>query len=154
MGIECISHIGICVRDCDRSIGFYRDLLGFEVVSEGQYAGEPSNTLLQLEDVDLRVAYLEREGTRIELLEFRSPGPEGDSAARPVNRLGLTHLSFRVRDLDSLVSQLESAGTPILLNRRIEVPEFHTRAVFITDPDGQPIELFEAPGDPTRPPGG
>ena len=153
MSILRLTHIGICVSDMERSLRFYRDLLGFKYVSRLDVAGEPSNTLLELEDVKLRAEYLERDGTRIELLHYASPGTQGDGAPAPMNRLGLTHLSLRVDDLGGLVQELTKAGVRVLESTNIYNPEFRAGAIFVTDPDGTRIELVDAPGDPTRPPG-
>lgn len=148
-----LTHVGICVSDWERSLRFYRDLLGFKYLSELQVAGEPSNTLLQLNDVALRAIYLERDGTRIELLHYASPGYRGDGTPRPMNELGLTHLSLRVDDLAATVDSLKTAGVRVLAPTRIDIPAFDAAAVFIVDPDGTLIELVQAPGDPAAPPG-
>lgn len=132
---------------------FYRDVLGFKYLSELQVAGEPSATLLQLENVDLRAAYLERDGTRIELLHYASPGHQGDGQPRPMNHLGLTHLSVRVDNLAETLRELDQAGVRILPQTKIDIPAFQAAAVFVADPDGTRIELVQSPGDPTVPPG-
>jgi glyoxylase I family protein len=154
MGLVRLTHIGICVSDWERSLRFYRDVLGFKYLSELQVAGEPSNTLLQLNDVALRAIYLERDGTRIELLHYASPGHCGDGSPRPMNQLGLTHLSLRVDDLDATLDSLKTAGARVLAPTRIDIPAFEAAAVFVVDPDGTLIELVQAPGDPAVPPGG
>ena len=148
-----LTHIGICVSDWERSLSFYRDVLGFKYLSELQVAGEPTNTLLQLDNVELRASYLERDGTRIELLHFASPGHRGDGQPRPMNQLGLSHLSLRVDNLAATRQELEKAGVRILEHTRIDIPAFEAAAVFIADPDGTLIELVQAPGDPALPPG-
>ncbi len=142
-----ISHIGICVSDWERSLRFYRDVLGFQHAFELEVSGEPSNTLLALKDVDLRAIYLERDGVRIELLHYASPGHTGDGDPRAMNALGLTHLSLRVDDLDAFLRELEAAEVDVLSETRIEIPEAETQAIFITDPDGMRIELVQQPGD-------
>src|SRR5262245_1188305 len=96
MTVLRMTHIGICVTDLQRSTRFYTDGLGFRMRSEFQTQGEPSDTLLQLRDVTLHAVYLERDGTRLELLHYASPGTVGDGATAPMNRRGLTHLSLRV----------------------------------------------------------
>src|ERR1700687_4765958 len=143
-----LTHIGICVSDWERSLRFYRDVLGFRHVSNLHVAGGPSNKLLQLTNVDLKAIYLERDGTRIELLHYASPGHRGDGAPRPMNQLGLTHLSLRVDNLPATVAELQHAGVRILDRTRIDIPAFDAAAVFITDPDGTLIELVQSPGDP------
>src|SRR5262249_38705186 len=153
MSLLRLTHIGICVSDWERSLRFYRDALGFQYRSELQVAGEPSETLLQLRNVELRALYLERDGTRIELLHYASPGHSGDGNPRPMNQLGLTHLSLRVDDLAETVADLKRAGVRILDQTHIDIPAFEAAAVFITDPDGTLIELVQSPGDPAVPPG-
>ena len=34
MEATCVTHIGICVRDMDRSLAFYRDILGMKVLGD------------------------------------------------------------------------------------------------------------------------
>jgi catechol 2,3-dioxygenase-like lactoylglutathione lyase family enzyme len=142
-----VSHVGICVSDWKRSLRFYHDVLGFRYVHELELSGEPASTLLQLEDLDFRAITLEREGLRIELLHYERPGHVCGQIPRPMNQLGLTHLSLRADDLDATVSELEEAGVDIREPTRIDVPEANARAVFITDPDGTLIELVQRPGD-------
>lgn len=153
MSVLRLSHVGICVSDLERSIRFYRDLLGFKRVSELEISGEPTTTLLQLDDVDLHAVYLERDGTRIELLHYRRPGATGDGSPRAMNQLGLTHLSFRVDQLSALLQTLKTAGVCVLERSKIDIPAFDAAAVFVTDPDGTLIELVQAPGDPSALPG-
>lgn len=154
MSLLRLTHIGICVADLERSLRFYRDVLGFAYRAEIRVTGEPSTTLLQLDDVDLRAVYLERDGTRIELLHYAAPGHRGTGETRPMNQLGLTHLSLRVDDLATTLADLKSAGVRILDRTHIDIPAFGAAAIFVTDPDGVLIELVQAPGDPAAPPGG
>jgi catechol 2,3-dioxygenase-like lactoylglutathione lyase family enzyme len=142
-----VSHIGICVSDWKRSLRFYHDVLGFRYVHEREAKGEPSDTLLRLSGVSLREVYLEREGVRLGLRCYDSPGHTGEGKPRPMNRLGLTHLSLRVGDLDAALGEIEAAGVRVLRDTRIEIPEARTKAAFITDPDGTLIELVQQPGD-------
>jgi catechol 2,3-dioxygenase-like lactoylglutathione lyase family enzyme len=154
MAVLRMTHIGICVSDLEQSLRFYRDGLGFRFRSEIRVQGEPSNTLLQLRDVDLHAVYLERDGTRIELLHYASPSPVGDGAARPMNARGLTHLSLRVGDLPGTLADLRRVGARVIEPSRIDIPAVQVGAVFLTDPDGTLIELVQSPGDPEVPPGG
>ncbi len=63
MSVQRVSHLGICVLDPERSLAFYRDLLGFRRVSELALSGEPSATLLRLPGVDFRAIYLGIDAT-------------------------------------------------------------------------------------------
>ncbi len=145
-----LSHVGICVADLERSLRFYGEGLGFAEVGALDLAGEPSATLLELPGVELRARYLERDGARIELLHFPRPGATG-GGTRPMNALGLTHLSFRVADLDGTLRRLLALGGRPLSHTRVENPDLGMQAVFLTDPDGTRIELVAGPGDPGAP---
>lgn len=151
--LQRLSHIGIAVSDLERSVRFYRDLLGFTWEHELQVVGEPSDTLLRLKGSDLRAVYLQRDGVRIELLYFATP-PAPERPQRVMNELGLTHLSFRVAALDEVLAGLRADGQRVLDETIIRFPDFGVAACFVTDPDGQLIELVQSPGDPAAPPQG
>jgi catechol 2,3-dioxygenase-like lactoylglutathione lyase family enzyme len=69
-----------------------------------------------------------------------------------MNEPGLTHLSFRVADLQAVLAALRDAGERVLDDTVLDFPEFQAAAAFVADPDGQLIELVQAPGDPAAPP--
>ncbi len=108
MSVQRLSHIGICVSELERSVAFYRDALGFEEISRLQVSGPESARLLQLEGGAVQAVYLQRDGTRIELLYYPQAGHQGARTPAPMNRLGFTHLSLRVADLDAVVAAVVS----------------------------------------------
>ncbi|MCW5893105.1 MAG: VOC family protein [bacterium] len=149
--LQRLSHVGLCVRDLQRALRYYRDLLGFEPEHELHVMGQPTDTLLRLRDTDLRAVYLVRDGVRLELLQFASPPPP-PPRERTMHEPGLTHLSFRVADLPATLAALRAAGERVLEETVIHFPEWQSGAAFVLDPDGQLIELVQAPGDPSAPP--
>jgi catechol 2,3-dioxygenase-like lactoylglutathione lyase family enzyme len=140
-----ISHIGLCVSDRVRSRRFYERAFGFRHLSDLDVDGELPSRLLRLKDVALHAVYLQRDGVTIELLEYTSPGHSDDVAPRVVNRLGLTHLSLNVDDLDALLPAIVETGGRVLDDTRID-PGGGVKAIFVVDPDGTPIELVQRPG--------
>jgi lactoylglutathione lyase len=153
VAIQRVSHLGLCVSDLERSLRFYRDQLGFREVSRLGVSGGHADRLLELADVSLQAVYLERDGLRLELLHFAKPGHQGEPRARPMNQLGLTHLSLRVDHLDATLTGLRGSGATILEHTRIDLPAQRTAAIFVLDPDGTRLELVQMPGDPALPPG-
>ena len=141
------SHLGICVSDLDRSLRFYCEGLGFEQTASHQ-VGADFGALMEIEDVDLQSRMLSRDGITIELLSFTSPGQTGDGARRPMNQLGLTHLSLRVDDVDEVASRIEALGGTVVPATRttFELPAAKLDFLYCTDPDGVRIELMELPG--------
>ena len=87
MPVQRLSHIGVCVSDLGRALSFYCDLLGFKTAARASYSGATVDRLLGLSNVALRAAWIERDGTRLELLEFTSPGHTGSAAPRAMNWL-------------------------------------------------------------------
>ncbi len=153
MTVQALSHIGLCVADLAISARFYCEGLGFRRLHPLRVQGEEAARLLGLEPLELEALYLERDGTRLELLHFVQPGCQGDTTAQPMNQRGLTHLSLRTDDLESDLAQLESLGGHVLPETRIDHPDFQSHVAFLTDPDGTRIELVQMPGNPKQLPG-
>jgi glyoxylase I family protein len=150
--IQRLSHVGLCVTDLERAVRFYRDLLGFAEEHRLEVAGEPTDRLLRLHGTQLRAVYLLRDGVRLELLRFDAP-PAPPRHERVLHEPGLTHLSFRVDDLEATLAALRADGQTVLEDTVLSFPEWQSGAAFVRDPDGQLIELVQAPGDPSKPPG-
>jgi lactoylglutathione lyase len=140
------SHLGICVSDLERSLRFYCDGLGFEQVAAHQI-GQEFAALMEVEDVALESRMLRRDGVTIELLAYTHPGSVGDGQRRPMNRLGLTHLSLRVDDVDGVAATIEGLGGTVVQGTRttMDMPGLHLDFLYCTDPDGVRIELMDLP---------
>ncbi len=153
MAILGFTHIGVCVSDPERSRRFYQDVFGFEPVSELAIDGGPTAQMMELDELELRCLFLERDGVRIELMHQQVPGTVGDGEATPMNRRGLTHFAFRVDDLDATLERVEAAGGRLLEQTRIANPDFKSKVICVLDPDGVRIELveIEAEVDPFEP---
>jgi len=138
------SHFGICVSDLERSLRFYCDALGFEK-AESHEIGREFAPLMDFPDVVLTSQFIRKGTTAIELLAFSEPAPFGDRVRRAVNQLGLTHLSFRVGDLDATAAKvLERGGTIVETSlTTIDFGETPLRFVYCTDPDGVRVELMD-----------
>lgn len=141
--------MGLCVSDVERSVRFYCDALGCRLVGRLDLRGQPTAKLNGLEDVDVRTVYLERDGWRLELIEFVDPKATGRRDAKPMNQFGFTHLAFRVESLDEACARVEAGGGGILADTRLDLPG-PTRVVMAHDPDGIRLELLEKDGDPTE----
>lgn len=149
-GVRAATHIGICVSDLERSTRFYRDGLGFEVVSS-VVVGDEFARLMEIDgEVRLEARVLRRDGLSIELLCFHRPGHRGSPRRRPLNELGFTHLSFRVDDLDAVAGAIRALGGEAheaTRTRGAAVPgDPEGVYLYCTDPDGVRIELVEREG--------
>lgn len=151
MAVLRVGHLGICCADLERSVHFYRDLLGFRPLTEVRVDDAASAKLLRLPSVDQRTVFLERDGVRLALFEFAKPQTLGDAAPRAMNERGFAALMLRVEDLDETVAELRAAGVRVLDETRIEHADYGSKLLFVCDPDGALIELIEIPGDPYAP---
>jgi glyoxylase I family protein len=139
-----VSHIGICVSDLDASLRFYGDGLGFEVVASHD-VGEEFAELMEVDGVRLRSSMIRRDGATLELLGYVTPGTTGPAERRPMNQLGLTHLSLRVDDVESVAATIESHGGTVVRATRttFTFDEASLDFLYCTDPDGVRIELMD-----------
>lgn len=151
MAVLRVGHIGICVSDLGRALEFYCDLLGFRPLTETVVADALSAQLLRLSEVDQTTVFVERDGVRLALFEFRKPKAVGSGRVRAMNETGMAALMLRVDELDALVAKIRAAGFRVLDDTRIEHPAYGSKLLFVCDPDGTLVELIEIPGDPYPP---
>jgi lactoylglutathione lyase len=139
-----VSHVGICVSDLDTSLRFYCEGLGFTEVADHE-VGEEFAALMEVEGVRLRSRMIRRDGVTLELLGYVSPGTVGSSERRPMNQLGLTHLSLRVGDVESVASRIAAHGGTVVRPTRTTFAfgEASLDFLYCTDPDGVRIELMD-----------
>ncbi|MBL4678204.1 MAG: VOC family protein [Mucilaginibacter sp.] len=123
-----IHHIAIICSDYEQSKRFYTEILGFTVLRE-IYREERKSYKLDLEVNGLY---------QIELFSFPGPPPR---PSRP-EALGLRHLAFEVSNLEEAIFHLSEYD---VVTEPIRVDETTgKRFTFFTDPDGLPLELYEA----------
>jgi glyoxylase I family protein len=123
-----VHHIAIICADYARSKAFYTEVLGLEIIREVHRAERGSYKL----DLAVRGQYV------IELFSFPNPPPR---ASRPEAQ-GLRHLAFAVADVEAAIRHLEAHQ---VVCEPVRVDECTGRRfTFFSDPDGLPLELYEA----------
>ena len=144
-------HVGIIVSDLERSLKFYRDVLGFEVVEEVDLIeGKKVSLGVGIDDARLQLAHL-RVGsgpTRIELLHYISPKGKPLSPNTRSNDIGVGHAAFRVRDIQKYYERLKSAGVRFI--SAIQESSTREKFCYFYDPDGAILEIIEPPEGPLK----
>ncbi len=147
MTLRAIHHTGLVVRDLDRSIYFYHDILGlpfaneptpwFEGTQLEQGVGVPGAVLRQ---VSLWVG----EHSTMELIEYANR-PESSTEPVPNNYLGAAHVCFKVDDIAAKKAELEAKGVKFYSDVNVvdEGPLAGWRWCYFSDPDGMALELVE-----------
>jgi catechol 2,3-dioxygenase-like lactoylglutathione lyase family enzyme len=142
-----LAHTGLTVRDLDRSLAFYRDVLGMEVVFEQEKRGGYLAEIVGYPDAHVRMAHLQFPGGghRVELFEYLQPTPQGEPGEP--RDVGITHVCLAVDDIDVVFGRVVAAGAspvsaPVLVDTGANAGG---RGVYVRDPDGTLLELFQPP---------
>jgi glyoxylase I family protein len=142
-----VHHTGLVVKDLDRSIRFYHDLLGLEFYNEPTpwFSGPDLAIGVGVPGAELRqVTFWVGTASTVELLEYRSPQ---QVAVRPIpnNQLGAAHVCFKVEDVRATKAELEGKGVEFYgdVNVVDEGPLAGWRWVYFSDPDGLALELVQ-----------
>ena len=133
-------HTGLTVSDLEKSIAFFRDVLGFEVSDRIEAKGPFFEELVGVPGAEMVVAYVEAPGHTIELLQYVKPDERRKTDLRPCDT-GFVHMAFEVEDLDAVVAAVTDAGlepfSPPLTSPR------KRRVVYTRDPDGHVLEFMQ-----------
>jgi glyoxylase I family protein len=145
--IRGIHHVAISTPDLDRLVGFYRDVIGAELLRESGWpvGSDTIDTLVGLHGSSCRTATLRLGNAYLELFQYDTPTPAPQDPARPVNDHGYTHMCLDVIDIDAEYERLLAAGMtfhcpPPALG---VIGSGSLRSTYGRDPDGNVIEIQE-----------
>ena len=146
MPFEKVHHVKYTVSDMDRSIPFYRDRLGFELIYDATRENVPSyDAIMDLEDVKVRVGMMEHPPTGfvIGLVQFHNP-PSGVRELKN-NYIGASSLALQVESVKEEYQRLKDAGVAFVSGPIEIVREGKTAAIacYALDPDAIPVELWQ-----------
>ena len=140
MKARSISHIAVCVRDLDKSLGFYRDILGMTVSMDAiqdTSTGSRAYTYKHRR-ANRRVVHLGwEEGQEPFLVMTCHPGDQTDGEPIKLDQVGVSHLSFTVNDVRALADELVANGVEIAGGiEAFADAQGNVRTFFAFDPDG------------------
>src|ERR1051326_2444855 len=128
-------HTGITVSNLERSLAFWRDVLGFELSHTTHQSGELAEEITGVAG-----------GHKIELLEYLAPPDRKRADVRPCD-VGHVHVALLVDNLDAILEKIaasdwRAAGKPQTLQTG---PNTGKRVIYVRDPDGTTIEFMQPP---------
>ncbi len=145
--ILAADHTGITVSNLERSLAFWRDVLGFELSHTAHQTGEMAKEITGVTGAEIKLAVLKTPGgDKIELLEYLAPPDRKHVDLRPCD-VGHVHIALLVDDLDAIQEKIggsdwKAAGKPQTLQSG---PNAGKRVVYVRDPDGATIEFMQLP---------
>lgn len=144
-----IHHTGYTVSDLDRSLGFYRDLLGMEVLATQEKEGGYLASIVGYPDAHVRMAHLRMPGSDhvVELFQYLVPAGATPERIEPRD-VGTAHLCFLVNDVHTAHKRLRQAGVDSFVSEPVEIDTgINTGGfgLYLRDPDGIVVELFQPP---------
>jgi len=134
-------HTGITVANLERSLSFWRDVLGFELSHRPHHTGDLAAEVTGVPGAEISIAVLKGYG-----LEYLAPSDRKRVEPRPCD-VGSVHVAFTVDCLDAVLSTIaasgwKAAGQPQTLKFG---PNAGKRVVYVRDPDGTTIEFMQPP---------
>jgi catechol 2,3-dioxygenase-like lactoylglutathione lyase family enzyme len=145
--IIAADHTGFTVSNLERSVAFWRDVLGFEYSHSAQQSGEMAEQITGVAGAALKLAVVKApNGHKIELLEYLAPADRKHFDLRPCD-VGHVHVALTVENLDPLLQKIaasgwKAAGQPQTLTSG---PNAGKRVIYVRDPDGMTIEFMQQP---------
>ncbi len=141
MKIRSISHGGVTVSDFEKTVSWYHDMFGFNLITEQVLEGEQVNnlyTLYKVRDAKIRIGFLRApKGGVIEIFEFSPSAPKDDI---PWNKPGYTHIALDIKSIDKWYKTLSSKGVYFFSEPQ---NTGNVEWVFLKDIDGNLIELID-----------
>ncbi|MGK7953326.1 MAG: VOC family protein [Xenococcaceae cyanobacterium] len=146
--LTSVNHIGIPVRNLDRSLKFYRDLTGGTVLfADHPMYGEGLSKGTKVANASLRFGMLKVDNTILELIEYENP--RGKDFDRLNNDIGSIHIAFEVPNIQAVYEQLKAQGVefnapPYTFTEEDGAPDIvGATFAYFKDPDGIQLEIFE-----------
>ena len=144
--IVAADHTGITVSNLERSLPFWRDVLGFEFSHSAHQTGERVEQITGVKGAELKLAVVKSPtGHKIELLEYLAPADRKKHVdLRPCD-VGHVHIALTVENLEELLQNIaasgwKAAGEPQALTSG---PNAGKRVIYVRDPDGTTIEFMQ-----------
>lgn len=138
-------HVGLQVADLDRSVAYYRDVIGLRLLERLTRDDAYLKVVVGYPEVTLDVAVLVEpaSGALLELLQYL--GTHGTPVDPATANPGTAHVCFQVDDVDAIWERAAAAGYG-----SVNPPVTPTagrwaggRSVYLVDPDGIRVELVQ-----------
>lgn len=144
--IIAADHTGFTVANIERSLAFWRDVLGFELSHRAHHTGDLASKVTGVPGAEISIAVIKAPGHRIELLEYHAPPDRKRVDPRPCD-VGSVHVALTVDNLDAVLNAIAASGWIAVGEPQVLLtgPNAGKRIVYVRDPDGTTIEFMQPP---------
>ena len=108
-----MDHVGVSVRDMEKAIVFYRDVLGMEKSLDREF-DIPLAKIIGLEGARARVVHMRLGESVVELFDYRHPKGREPRPDHIQADFGLIHIGFMVQDFQKSYQDLKAKGVQFL----------------------------------------
>ena len=145
--VNVLDHISVTVSDMERSLAFYRDLLGMEEIERHRLEGETISKMAGKGDVIMQVVRLQAPETPGMLLDLQQYfTPQGKVSDGKLGDVGHSHICFGVPDMALAYQELQAEGVTFVSEPvSFDLGWAIVHVVFFEDPDGYILELMQVP---------
>src|SRR5258706_8704236 len=145
--INVLDHISVTVSDMERSLAFYRDLLGLKEVERHLLEGETISKMAGKSGVVMQVVRLAAPETPNILLDLQQYlSPQGKMSTAKLGDVAHSHFCFGVPDVWGAYRDLKAKGIEFVSEPvSFDLGWGTVHVVFMKDPDGFIIELVQSP---------
>ena len=121
-------HVAISVKDMEKTIAFYRDVIGMEKVFDRIF-GEEMGQLIGVSDTKVRIVHMKLNDSVVELFDYSSPPGREPQREHQQSDFGLTHIGFIVEDFwgtyeHLLQNKVQFLGEPVEIRPGVFVAYF------------------------------
>jgi len=137
------NHTSFTVSSLDRSLAFFLQCLGFELMSRAPRDPKIIEKITGVAGAQMEIAFVRGPGQVVELIEYKAPADRGRVEARPCDA-GFAHLALDIDGVDAAVAAAAQFGVaaihaPVAIDQG---PNKGKKVVYLRDWDGVTFEFI------------
>jgi catechol 2,3-dioxygenase-like lactoylglutathione lyase family enzyme len=141
--IKGIHHASFTISNMERSVAFYRDVLGMEVLWDSfeagvKYKGEVSDNITGCPGTEQHLVFMGIKGDFLELVEYMPGGKSLED--HKASDVGAGHVCFQTDDIQALYDKLLEHNAVVHCTPQ---KGMSNRVMYFRDPDGIILEAVE-----------